>query len=438
VRPRPALEENSTARAMGTGRMGAKTKALWTVIDQVVSSGTNAAVNFLIASRVGADEFGAFAIAFTIFAMTVGLSRSATTAPLGISYAGASPTEFRAASRSAAGAALVLGVVCGLPLVLLGVALPATIATNLAAMGLVLPALLVQDAWRYVFFARGRPVAAVVNDLVWAGALAVGFGVLARGGDGASTRLVLLWGAGAAVAALFGVAQTRCLPAPAQALRWVRGHRATTGYMSAEYITVQGAAQTSTLMLGLGSPTLVGALRGLQTLLAPTTNLAVALTSFAIPEFARRRDTPMGARIRAAYVLSAFIVVSSTAWAVAFMVLPTDFGGALLGDTWHETRALLGLATIQQAGPALAIGPAALLYALGKTRLTFQINLFFAPLLLICPLVGEHFGGARGAVIGYIIAFWATIPPWLIQLHRATRSLGTATPRPSREPARST
>ncbi|WP_261562118.1 hypothetical protein [Frankia tisae] len=422
-------EEPAQQPAAAPSRSRSRINALVTVGDQVVSSGTNAAINFIIARRVDSSEFGAFAIAYTIFAMVVGLSRAAGTAPLGISYADVPASTFRSAVRAAAGTALALGAAVGVVLVLIGAALRGTVGLNLAAMGVVMPALLVQDAWRYASFAQGRPLLAVGNDLVWAAGLTIGVGLLAAGSGtgGGAVALVLVWGAAAALAALVGVAQHHAWPDPKRALAWFTGHRETTGFMTAEFISLQGAQQTSTLIIGVvGSTSLVGALRGLQTLLAPTTNLAVALMSFAIPEFSRRKHMPPGQVIRGAYLVSGLVVVSSTLWGLAFMLLPTDFGAALLGDTWNETRDLLLLAVVAQVGPGLAVGPAAVLYAFGKTRLTFWINLFFVPFLLACPVTGLFVGGAKGVVVGNIIVFWATIPPWLYHLHRQVR---TATPR---------
>ncbi|WP_462203543.1 hypothetical protein [Frankia sp. CcWB3] len=415
-------------------RSRGRTNALWTIVDQVVSSGTNAAINFIIARRVDPTEFGAFAIAYTIFAIVVGLSRAAATAPLGISYA-AAPAAFRAAARAASGLALVLGAVVGAGLMAVGSVLKGVVGTNLIAMGVVMPALLVQDAWRYTSFAQGRPLRAVVNDLVWAAGMGVGIVLLAIGGPeaaiggraaaGGAPVMVLVWGAAAALAAVVGIGQHRVWPAPRRALAWFAGHRETTGFMTAEFVTVQGAQQTSILIIaGIGSPSLVGALRGLQTLLAPTTNLAVALMSLAIPEFARRRGAPARRIIRAAYAVSALVVASSVLWTLIFLILPDDSGAALLGDTWSQTRELLLLAMIAQAGPALSVGPVAVLYAFGRTRLTFWINLFFTPFLLAGPVTGLLLGGAKGVIIGNVIVFWATIPPWIYQLHKQTRAVG--------------
>ncbi|CAO5160192.1 Membrane protein involved in the export of O-antigen and teichoic acid [Frankia sp. AiPs1] len=419
--PTEPVVQAEPSRGRSAGRAG----ALWTVFDQVVSSGTNAAINFVIARRVDSTEFGAFAIAYTIFAMVVGLSRAAATAPLGISYADVPLRAFRSAVRQAAGTAVTLGTVVGVILVLVGAGMADTIGLNLAAMGLIMPALLLQDAWRYASFAQGRPLLAVANDLVWAGVLGVGLWMLATfasGGSGGAAAMVLIWGLAATVAALVGVVQHRAWPQPRRARAWFTGNRETTGFMTAEFLSLQGAQQTSTLVIGaVGSTALVGALRGLQTLLAPTTNLAVALLSFAIPEFSRRRHMPARSVLRGAYLVSGLVVVSSTLWGLAFLVLPSDFGSALLGDTWEQTHDLLLLAVIAQAGPGLAVGPAAVLYAFGRTRLTFWINVVFVPFLLACPVTGLLVGGARGVVIGNIIVYWATIPPWLYHLHRQAR-----------------
>ena len=56
--------------------------------------------------------------------------------------------------------ALALGAVAGVVSLVVGLALGGGVGRALVALGVVLPGLLVQDAWRYVFFAAGRPAAA--------------------------------------------------------------------------------------------------------------------------------------------------------------------------------------------------------------------------------------------------------------------------------------
>ncbi len=402
------------------GAASSRSKASWTLVDQVVSSGTNAVISFMVARAVSADEFGAFAIAFTLFALTVGFSRAAATSPMGMKFSGAAPRVFRSAGAAATGTAMVLGLTAGGCLVLLGTALGGTVGDPMVAMGVVMPGLLLQDAWRYVFFAEGFPAKAAVNDALWAVIQLGGVFLLLDRDVRTAAPFVIAWGGAAAVAALFGIAQSGFRPAPGRAREWIEEHREAAGYMSAEYVAVQGAQQGSMLLIGmLGTEAAVGALRGVQTLLGPATILAVGVVGFAIPEFSRRGDMSAHARIRTAAVLSSLIVGSGVLWGAFFLILPDSVGVALLGDTWAQTRGILGLTIVQQAGAAATVGPACMLYALGQARRTFRAHSTLAPALLVFPIIGLQLAGIRGTVTGYIVAFWMTVPLWFLLLRRA-------------------
>ncbi|MCM3884477.1 hypothetical protein [Frankia sp. R82] len=416
------VDAGSRHRAEHTTKGSSRSRAIWTLVDQVLSSGTNAVMSFVIAHSVTKSEFGAFGIAFAIFSLMIGFAKAAGTSPLGIRFADASPQTFRGAAAAGTGTAFVVGLGSGVVTLMAGLAIGGAVGSSLVAMGLVFPALLLQDAWRQVFFAEGRPAAAAVNDAVWAVVqFAAIFALIVRDVS-TSWAMLSAWGGAAAVAAVLGYYQAGFAPATRQVKSWLVEHRDINGYMCAEYLTVQGAQQASTLLLGtLGAIDLVGALRGVQTLLGPTTILAVGIVSWAIPEFSRRKDMTAPARMRAAYALSGVIVAVGVIWGTIFLLLPAGVGHSLLGDTWVQTHHLLALSIIQQAGPAATVGPACMLYALGKAKLTFRANAILAPQLLVYPVVGLHVGGATGAVVGYIAAFWITVPFWYMLLAGAAR-----------------
>jgi O-antigen/teichoic acid export membrane protein len=408
-------------RGLGVSASG-RSKALWTLLDQIVSSGTNTVIGVVVARSVSSTEFGAFSIAFTLFALFIGFSRATATSVLGIRYADASPRLFRSAGAAAAGTGLVVGVVTGLGVLLVGGAVGGVVGEALAAIGILFPGLLLQDAWRYVFFAEGRPAAAAANDALWALVqLGAVFLLVTRDVSSASAML-LAWGGAAAVAALLGIAQAGFWPAPERAGEWLSEHREICGYLSLEYVTVQGMQQASTLLIGaLAAIEVVGALRGVQILLGPTTVLAVGVVSFAIPEFSRRRDMSPAARLRAANLLSAVVAGAGVTWGLLFLALPAAVGRGLLGDTWDGAQDILALTILQQAGAAAAIGPSCMLYALGRAKLTFRTNLVLSPQLVVWPIIGLQLAGARGAVIGYVVAFWSAVPVWFLTLRRAVR-----------------
>jgi hypothetical protein len=240
--------------------------------------------------------------------------------------------------------------------------------------------------------------------------------------------MLLAWGASAAVAALIGVAQAGFWPAPGRALDWVREHRDINGYLALEFITIQGALNASLLIIGvIGAVELVGALRGVQTLLGPTTVLAMGLISWAIPEFSRRTDMTAAARMRAAYLLSAAVASVGIVWGLGFLFLGTvrvgghQLGQTLLGDTWSQTHHLLALSILQQAGAASTVGVSCMLIALGRAKNTFRLNVIAAPQLLLYPVIGVALGGGTGAVLGFTVANWIMLPFWVRMLRDAAK-----------------
>jgi hypothetical protein len=294
-----------------------------------------------------------------------------------------------------------------------------------------------QDAWRLVFFAEGRPAAAAANDAFWAVTqlLAVG-GLLLLGMDTIGPML-LAWGGAAAGAAALGKRQSGVWPQPLRAWSWVRRHHDLTRYLLAEYVTVQGAQQGALLVIaGISSLAVIGALRGAQVILGPTTILAVGMHAFALPEMSRRRST-LSARgwSRGAALLSAFVSLTGAAWGALFLVLPDGIGVALLGDTWEGTRDVLVATVVGQAGAALGVGPATALYAMDRARSTFRIHVSFAPLMFVLGVTGVSLAGAQGAAWGIAAAFWLVVPLWWHTLRRQARDVAAEVSRAATEPS---
>ena len=78
---------------------------------------------------------------------------------------------WRRAVRSCTGTAAVTGVATGICVLVVAAVLGGAAKFAFLALGLTLPVLLLQDSWRFSFFALGRGVQAFLNDLVWAVAL---------------------------------------------------------------------------------------------------------------------------------------------------------------------------------------------------------------------------------------------------------------------------
>ncbi|MGH3923781.1 MAG: hypothetical protein ACRDTT_13085, partial [Pseudonocardiaceae bacterium] len=357
--------------------------------------------------------------------------RAAATSPLGIRYADASPEGFVGASKAAVGSAFTFGVVAGLGCLGGGAWLGGDAGGALVALGVVFPGLLVQDAWRQVFFATSRPAAAALNDTVWAILQLMAVAAILTTGVSTVGPLVLAWGGAAMAAALFGVRQTRTWPHPRRAVRWLRDHRNLTGYLIAEFGTLQGAQQGALLIIAaVGSLEAIGAFRGVQVLLGPITMLAVAALSFVVPEFSRRRTSLVARQwMRSALALSADIAGLSVCWGLLLMLAPDALGQALLGETWPGTSDILLPSIVWQAGAAVLVGPAAMLYAMDRAPVAFALNARLAPLIFIGGVGGVLLAGAEGGAWGFSIAFWAVVPSWWHRLRREAAALSVGGPR---------
>jgi O-antigen/teichoic acid export membrane protein len=404
-------------------------RAGWSLIDQVISSGTNAVLAVLVARSVSSTDFGGFSVSFTVFSLCIGVTRALAGSPLGVRFAGAAPGDLRRASAAGAGTALALGYAGGLACVIAGLCLDGALRASLVTLGVVLPGLLVQDLWRLAFFAEQRPRAAAANDAVWA-VLQVGAVLwLTTLGVHAVGPLILAWGVSACGAALLGTYQARVLPRPRQARRWLRDHRGLSRYLALEYLTVQGGHQAAMLVIAaVGALSTVGALRGAQTLLGPATVLMVGMYSFALPELSRRRSTltPSG-WMRAAYALSAFVTVLGAVWGALFLVLPDRFGAALLGDSWTGTDEVLLAAVVMQVGSTLSIGFSTALHAMDRARVTLKVQSVLSALLLLGGAGGVLLAGAEGAAWGFALAQCSVVPAWWTLARREARRVASLT-----------
>jgi O-antigen/teichoic acid export membrane protein len=398
-------------------------RAGWNLADQVVSSGTNAGLSILIARSVDETAFGSFAVAFTVFGFLVGASRAVNTSPLGVRFTTTSRATFLDASGSAVGSALAIGILAGIVCAGAGIAIGDSTGAALVALGAVMPALLVQDAWRFVFFADGRPAAATLNDLAWAVVQLAAVSMLLFWDVATVAALVLAWGGAAAAAALLGLRQSRVLPKPQRCARWLREHRSLTGYLLLEFGTLQGCQQAALLLVSaFASLEAIGALRGGQVLLGPVTILQVAAISFAVPELSRRRRqlTERG-WMRAAFAVSAVVTVLGLSWGTLFLLAPDVAGRALLGDTWEGTQAVLLPMIIGQLGGNLAHGTSAAYTGMDRAKISLRLSAVFGPLTVVGGLVGVWLGGAVGAAWGFAVPFWLLLPFWWLVLRREVR-----------------
>ncbi|WP_300015966.1 hypothetical protein [Pseudonocardia sp.] len=401
----------------------------WGLADQAVSSLTNFAVGIIVARSLGVADFGSFSLAWVTYGVALNLSRGLATDPLVVRFSGVPITAWRRAVASSSGTALAVGCATGAVCVLAGLVAGGSVGTAFVALGLVMPALLLQDSWRYAFFAGTQGRRAFTNDVVWAVVLVPALALAAL--TGSVFGFVLAWGLSAAAAAAFGWVQTRVRPDLGAVRLWARTHRDLGARYMIENVSMSGAAQIR--MYGLGAVAglaSVGTVRGGELLVGPFLAVLMGLSMVAVPEAARLlRQAPH--RLPAfCLLLGGGQALAAAAWGAALLLLlPDAVGRYVLGPVWVTASALIIPATLSVMNASLSTGAAAGLRALGASRRSLRAQLIAAVLYATGGITGAVMAGALGSSWGVAAATLVAAAVWWRELRSGLRDQVTAVPR---------
>lgn len=375
--------------------MRARTAILCSVADQGVAALTNILVLVTAARLSTAADFARFSAVYLVFTVLLGVSGAYTGQPLVLRRGG--DEETRSACRSAVVFTVGASAAAGALLAAVCVFVPGHTARALMMLGLVLPVVLGQDALRYAFSALRTPHLALTADLL---RLTCVLGALAAQEHGAGpARLVAVWGLSALPALLLAAVLLHRTTAGVPLLLRPMLRRGHLGQrFVVEFGVGNATGQLSVLGLGaVGSPLLVGALRGATTLFGPLNVLYTSATSFGPPLLGRIGDEKRRVRVTAG--LAAVLAVTAALWATALALLPERAGRQLLGDTWPAAAALLPATGSQYA--AMAVGTCGLLaLRMLDPRTTLSIQVVFSLTAVALMAGGYALGGVPGAAWG--------------------------------------
>jgi O-antigen/teichoic acid export membrane protein len=392
----------------------------WGVADQAVSSMSNFVLGIVVARSLGAEGFGAFSLAYVTYAFLLSGTRGLSTDPLVVRYSGPATDAWRRAVAASVGTALGLGLVTGLGCALVGLALPGTLGTCFVVLGALMPMILAQDAWRFVFFSVGRPAQALLNDLVW-GVMQVGAVLALVGTDriGAASCLAV-FGLTAGVAAAFGYLQAGIRPRLADMRAWLVDHRSLGSRYLVENVAMGGARQIRFVALGaFGGLVAVGEVRAAEILMGPFLVMLMGLSQVSVPEGKHVLD-------RAPHRLGTFCLglglvqaLAALVWGLlVLLLLHRGVGDLLLGPIWPAAAALVPIMMVQLFGAGIEIGAAAGVRALGAARRSLRAQLVVSFLYLLGGTLGAVVDGARGSCWGVALSTVVGAFVWWAQLRR--------------------
>ncbi|MEU1517065.1 hypothetical protein ABZ490_33790 [Streptomyces sp. NPDC005811] len=412
--PQPTAPPAGSAKRALVGRLS------WGLADQAASSISNFAVGIYVARSLGVTAFGVFSLAWVTYGVVLNVSRGLATDPLVVRFSGVPEASWRAAVARSTGTALVVGTAIGAVSLVVGLALGGRLGPAFVCLGVLLPGLLLQDAWRFSFFAAGNGRKAFVNDVVWCVALVPAMVAAAHAGTVAA--FVLAWGASAAVAAAYGCLQSGIRPRLTEARGWL-GEQRDLGYRYlVENVSLSGASQLRAYGLGaIAGIGAVGAVRGAELLMGPFLAVLMGLSLVTVPEAARvLRQAPQ--RLGTfCLLLGGGQAIAALLWGGSLLLLPDRLGELALGSVWPSASQLIVAITFSVAGAGLGTGAAAGLRALGAARRSLRSQLFASVCYVGGGLGGAALAGTVGSAWGVAAATVGSSAVWWLHLRSALR-----------------
>jgi len=399
----------------------------WGVADQGMSTLTNFLLSIFVARTLGATQFGAFSLAYLTFGFALNASRGLSIEPLLIRFSGTDLPTWRRATAGSTGTALLVGLAAGACALAAVPLVGGTTGLAFIALGLTLPGLLLQDSWRYSFFALGRGHHAFINDAVWAAVQIPLLVFLKMSGHANVFWFVLAWGVAGNVGAAIGLLQARVVPNLAGAREWLSRHRdlgprylaENTGGNAAD--TLRG--YTVSWILGLAA---VGYVQAAGVLMGPFKILFFGVGMITIPEAARLLHRSPRHLPHFCGAVSAGLTLLALAWGVVLLIaLPRGLGHLMLGSIWRPTYPLVLPATLAVMAMCATTGAGIGLHALAAARRSLRAVILTSVLIVTCALVGALTGGTLGTMRYTAAASWlgALVSWW--QLRQALLESGT-------------
>jgi O-antigen/teichoic acid export membrane protein len=423
------------------GTFGAKLAGRfgWGLADQAMSSLSNAMMSFYVARELGAVKYGAFSLAYVTYSCALNASRGLATEPLIVRYSNSKLPEWRLAVSRSTGTAVVGGIAMGCLSIVAGILLHGTVGLGFIALGLVLPGLMLQDSWRYAFFALGRGGQSFLNDLAWTVMMLAAVVVLHLVHAHSAFWFLLAWGLAATFAACLGPFQARVVPNPVGAREWFIQHRDLGLRFMAENSANSGAVQLRAYAIGgIAGLATVGYIQAASLLMGPFFVIYMGISIVTVPEAARILRNSPGHLRRYCMLVGGGLAGGCALWGIALLItIPRGLGNLLLGhDLWPHTYGLIIPYTIAVMGSCLTDGAQSGLHALGSAKRSMRSMLLASALYLGLGVVGAYFDGAFGTICGAAVATWLGTVVYWKQLHTAMRETAHETGVHGGQPAR--
>jgi O-antigen/teichoic acid export membrane protein len=409
----PAAHDSDGHRGLPGRLLAAARGAGWGFADQALSSATNFALGVIVARAMGPADFGAFSLVFAVFLFALNVSRALTSLPLSIRFSGVADADWRWGTGRAAGLAVLSGIAVAVICVAAGLVAGGALEEGFLAMAVVLPGLMLQDLWRFAFFARADGRAAFLNDLVWTILQLPVFAWLVVAGTLSVGVPILAWGLSALGAALFGIWQAGSGVRVRGIGEWWRSQQDVAPRFAGEQLASRsGDVVRPYAITAVAGLSVVGAIRASQLLLGPFNVVLQGATIVALPSGARMLRQSAAELRRLAILLTLGLAGVALALGLPVLLLPDDLGRLVLGANWDVARPILPATIAWVVATGASTGPTVGIRVLAAVHRSFKTRLLLTVIGVVAATLGAAWGGAVGSATALALATWLGTIAW--------------------------
>jgi len=394
---------------LAVGRLG------WGVTDQAMCSLSNFLLSAYVAHTLGATQFGAFSLAYVTYGFALNCVRGLSIEPLLIRFSNSTANVWRRAVSGVTGSAIVVGLFTGTCALAAGALIRGVTGQAFVALGLMLPALMLQESWRFAFFAARKGYHAFINDSVWAAIQFPLLVVLKLTGHANVALFIIVWGTGAAVSCALGCLQARVVPSLTGATAWLKVHRDLGPRYLVENAGSNGASTLQSYgvasLLGLNA---VGVINAAGILMGPFYVICSGINLITIPEGSKLLRRSPRQLPTFCVMVSLGLSTLAAAWAAVLLVgLPVGLGSLMLGSIWRPAYPLVIPKILSLLGTCASIGATIGLHSMGAARYSMRSTLIGAAIGMALILTGAAVWGMYGTVLlGAVAGFISAIISW--------------------------
>jgi O-antigen/teichoic acid export membrane protein len=394
-----------------------------TVIDQGFSSLSNFALAGIVAHYSGARQLGVYAIVVSVYILTQGLVRSATSDCM-LTRSETDDDLMVPYEQGGYLSALIASCAMSALIALSCLFVTHSFVGPLLAFAICFPLITLQDFARYIGISRHDPAYSIRLDAAWLVLFIAAFVVERETGHISLTWLVAAWTATGALVGLWTIPRHLARKGWRDTLRfWVRSEASVGWKFAGQFALSSSWSYVIFFLLAFVlSVSALGVFKLGQLAMGPLSVASVGLQSAMIAMAAKKFPYDPMRTLRFIFAVATGTAAVTAAWMFLVYFAPQHFMRSALGPTWPQARHIviyvgLGFVIASWTGAG-----AAGLRALRAAKENLWLALFLVPFLIVPPMVGAEIDGLLGAAVGAVISNgFNCIFTWMVLVWAARR-----------------